>query len=98
MLIKKLQLLTDDLEGTEKFYTQVLGLSVAMKTEKMLTLSAGQTELGFYPSYQQQPRYHFAFNIPCNQIEQALAWIKGKVQLLDIEPNEPIADFRNCHP
>lgn len=95
MLIKKLQLLTDDLEGTEKFYTQVLGLSVAMKTEKMLMLSAGQTELGFHPSQQQHPRYHFAFNIPCNQIEQALAWIKDKVQLLDIEPNEPIANFRN---
>jgi catechol 2,3-dioxygenase-like lactoylglutathione lyase family enzyme len=95
MLIKKLQLLTDDLEGTEKFYTQVLGLSVIQKTDKQLTLLAGQTEVSFHPSHQQQPRYHFAFNIPCNQIEEALSWIKNKVQVLDIEPNEPIADFKN---
>jgi catechol 2,3-dioxygenase-like lactoylglutathione lyase family enzyme len=95
MLIKKLQLLTDDLEGTEKFYSQVLGVNVIQKNDKQLTLAAGQTELSFHLSHQQQPRYHFAFNIPCNQIEQALSWIEDKVKVLDIEPDEPIADFKN---
>lgn len=88
-------MLTDDLEGTEKFYSEVLGLNAIQKSDKELTLVAGQTTVSFHPCRQQQPRYHFAFNIPCNQIEQALSWLEGRVNVLDIEPNKPLADFKN---
>lgn len=97
MLIKKLQLLTDDLEGTAKFYHETLGLTVLQESEEKVSLAAGETILRFHCSQGQRPRYHFAFNIPCNKIEEALAWIGGKVPLLDIEPGEPIVDFKNWH-
>lgn len=95
MLIKKLQLLTDDLKGTAKFYHETLGLAILHGSGEEVSLSAGETTLSFHRSHGQNPQYHFAFNIPCNQTEEALAWMKGKVRVLDIEPGEPIADFKN---
>jgi catechol-2,3-dioxygenase len=95
MLIKKLQLLTDNLKGTAKFYHQVLGLNLLQVSEEELSFAAGGTILSFHRSYQQKPQYHFAFNIPCNKIEEALVWMTGKAPVLDIEPNKPIVDFKN---
>jgi len=97
MLIRELHLLSDDLEGTEKFYHQTLGLSLLHKTDDLLTFSAGQTTLSFHRSHDEKPQYHFAFNIPCNQIYEGLKWMQGKASLLEITPNEPIADFKNWH-
>ena len=97
MRIIRLQLLSDDLEGTEKFYHQTLGLSVIQKSSDHLVFSAGQTQLIFHRSNGVKPQYHFAFNIPCNQILDAKAWLQEKVNLLEVSPNEPIADFSNWH-
>lgn len=95
MLIKGLQLLSDDLEGTASFYHGTLGLDILHRTGEELRLAAGATVLSFVKSPDQKPQYHFAFNIPCNKIEEALEWMKGKVPLLDVEPGEPMADFIN---
>jgi catechol 2,3-dioxygenase-like lactoylglutathione lyase family enzyme len=95
MLIKSLQLLSDDLPGTAKFYGEVLGLKILSQSGEELRLAAGETVLSFHRSHQQKPQYHFAFNIPCNKTWEALQWLKGKTPLLDVEPGEPIADFKN---
>lgn len=95
MLIKKLQLLTDDLKGTAKFYHELLGLPILEESDQELSLAAGATVLGFHPSPQQKPQYHLAFTIPCNKIEEALAWVQGKASLLPVEPGKIIADFTN---
>jgi|SRR5215204_4658894 len=95
MLITKLHLLSDNLESTEEFYHQILGLNILQKSNDLLVLEVGQTVLSVHQSDLQKPQYHFAFNIPCNKIEEALAWIKGKATVLDVAPNEPIADFKN---
>jgi hypothetical protein len=39
-----------------------------------------------------EPYYHFAFNIPSNQFQEAKAWLKGKTTLL-LEDGEDEADF-----
>lgn len=95
MHIKGLQLLSDDLEGTAFFYHGLLGLPVLHQSGEELRLAAGETVVTFYPSQDQKPQYHFAFNIPCNKIEDAFEWMKGKAPILDVEPGEPIADFKN---
>ena len=95
MLIKKLQLLTDNLEETGKFYGQILDLPVLHKSDCFITFLTGESELSFHLSTGERPKYHFAFNIPCNQIEQALAWMEGKATLLPIEGKGPIVDFSN---
>lgn len=39
-----------------------------------------------------EPYYHFAFNIPANQFQEAKEWLKGKTTLL-LEDGEDEADF-----
>lgn len=95
MQIKSLQLLSDDLQGTAKFYREVLGLRLLHQSEEELRLAAGETVLSFLKSYGQKPQYHFAFNIPCNKAREALQWMTGKASVLDIEPGQPIANFKN---
>lgn len=95
MHIRGLQLLSDDLEGTASFYHGLLGLPVLHQSGEELRLEAGETVLTFFPSQDQKPQYHFAFTIPSNKTEEALAWMKGKASLLEVEPGELIADFRN---
>ncbi|HEY1113540.1 MAG TPA: hypothetical protein VGE66_08255 [Chitinophagaceae bacterium] len=95
MRIKGLQLLSDDLEGTASFYFGVLGLAILHQSDEELQLAAGETVLSFHRSQGQKPQYHFAFNIPCNKIEEALAWMQGKAPILEMEPGQAIADFSN---
>ena len=95
MHIKGLQLLSDDLEGTASFYHGLLGLPILHQSGEVLRLQAGETVLTFSRSQDQRPQYHFAFNIPCNKTGEALAWMKGKATILDVEPGKPIADFKN---
>lgn len=95
MLIKALHLLSDDLEATSAFYHGALGLPVLHQSADELSVAAGETVLSFHRSHAQKPQYHFAFNIPCNKVDEAAAWMKGKAALLDVEPGEPVADFSN---
>lgn len=87
--------MSDDLEGTASFYHGVLGLAILLQSEGELQLAAGETVLSFHRSRGQKPQYHFAFNIPCNKIREALGWMQGKAPILEIEPGQPIADFSN---
>lgn len=95
MLIKSLQLLSDDLPATARFYHGALGLRLLHQSAAELRLAAGETVLSFHKSGGEKPQYHFAFNIPCNKTREALQWMRGKAPVLDIEPGEPLADFKN---
>ena len=97
MQIKELNLLTDDLAATTGFYEKLLGLTVIDQTNKTVAFQAGQTKLIFSASINQQPAYHFAFNIPCNQVREAYDWAAQKLDVLDLEPGNKIADFTNWH-
>lgn len=95
MEILEIVLLSDRLKKTELFYKEKLGLTVLDKTRSSISFSVGRSVLTFLKSKNQNPEYHFAFNIPCNQINEAVTWASLRVDLLNAEKNEVIADFVN---
>lgn len=95
MRLLEITLLTNDLPGTERFYSRTLGFPVLEKTTEHISFAAGYSTLTFHFSEQPQPQYHFAFNIPHNQLDEAIAWSVGKFELIPVEEAQPIADFSN---
>jgi catechol 2,3-dioxygenase-like lactoylglutathione lyase family enzyme len=82
MNIRRLELLTSDLQAQNDFYLKVLELPVTL-TSSRLEVKAGKTDLVFL----QAPAdfagaYHFAFNIPENQFQAAKKWISERIPLL----------------
>ena len=71
----------------EEFYAERLGLEGGV--------TIGETRLTF-ESGQGEPFYHFAWLVPGNRFDAALAWISERTQLLpDPETGEVIFDFAN---
>ena len=82
MLIKRLELLTDDLLAQKEFYSNVLELPVHFEDDSLL-VKAGKTDIIFTqapPDWTGQ--YHFCFNIPENQFLQAKVWLSKRIPLL----------------
>ncbi len=93
MTFYRLELFTDKLEDQKIFYTQLLGFSLIRENNRSFTIQAGTTELTFL--YTPKPTiYHFAFNIPPNQMYQALAWLKELVNIITFEAKD-VQDFPN---
>ena len=95
MEILSVELLTKDLQGTEAFYAQQLGFEIVDRQATAVTFKAGLTLLTFILGDEAEPVYHFAFNIPCNQLEQAYQWIEERAAIMDVTPDNKIADFVN---
>lgn len=95
MLIKDIRILTSDLTATTTFYANVLGLPVVEQTAAHLILQAGSSTITFLPVSGQQPVYHFAFNIPQDQLQDAISWAADKLSLLPVTAGDPIANFSN---
>ncbi|MEI7585336.1 hypothetical protein [Runella sp.] len=93
MDILEIQLLTDNLEETEHFYSNLVGLPTKQKDATSISFMAGQSTLTFLQSTELNPTYHFAFNIPKNQIESATAWVAERFELILGPDNETIANF-----
>jgi len=85
MNIKYLELPTKDLQAQRDFYSNILELPVKFSATN-LEVKAGKTELVFT---QAQPdfdgAYHFAFNVPENQLPAAREWITRYISLLHDE-------------
>jgi catechol 2,3-dioxygenase-like lactoylglutathione lyase family enzyme len=93
MKINELEILTTDLSGQQYFYGEVLQLPVSMGgSGNTIEVQAGLTRLVFR---QAPPKwagvYHFAFNIPENQYEEARDWLTRRVAL--IADNEGRTEF-----
>lgn len=93
MDILEIELLTDNLEETEHFYANLIGLSTKQKDPTSISFMAGQSMLTFIQSTELNPTYHFAFNIPKNQIQSAADWVAEKFKIILDPDNETIADF-----
>ncbi|WP_118973116.1 VOC family protein [Taibaiella koreensis] len=93
MHILRLQLLTNDIAATERFYREVPGLKVLDRSDEEITFEAGSTRLVFRHSAIPHPVYHFAFTIPANKLQEALAQMAGKTSILSLPDGNPIADF-----
>ena len=95
MKILELELLTDNINETESFYNDVIGLQTLSKTNSSISFSSGSTKLTFRSSENLDPIYHFAFDIPNNKLQEAFEFIEKKTEILPVIPPDKIADFYN---
>jgi catechol-2,3-dioxygenase len=95
MNILEIQLQSADILYTRKFYEETLGMRILDADGSSLKIAAGFSLLIFNKTENKKPYYHFAFNIPANQFEEAHAWASQRVQLLPVTPGNTIADFKN---
>lgn len=95
MKIVEIQLQTQNIADTEIFYRSVLATLPDVKTDTELHYTFGHSRLVFFETATESPKYHIAFNIPCNQIQNAKAWMEAKVNLLPLSPGEVLTDFIN---
>ena len=93
MEIKLLTLQTNHLEMMKEFYTLNLGFSIINESPNGFQIQVGTSILEFTnENVAGEPYYHFAFNIPANQFQEAKEWLKGKTTLL-LEDGEDEAYF-----
>lgn len=95
MTILELELLSDDINETETFYNNSIGLKTISKDYSSISFAAGATKLTFRTSRNLEPEYHFAFDIPNNKLVEAFKWIEKKTEILEVIPPDKIADFYN---
>ena len=95
MNITYLELITKDLQKQYDFYANILGLPVN-RLSAGLEVQAGTATLVFT---QAEPdfdgAYHFAFNIPENQLAAAIQWSSGRFPLLHNDTGKEIFDSKS---
>ncbi|MBK5209464.1 MAG: VOC family protein [Flavobacteriaceae bacterium] len=91
MKIEELILFTNNLEQQVDFYATVLEFQIINSTPESCSFKIGQSTLVFQYKKDTVP-YHFAFNIPSNKEDEALKWLKERVEILPFDENE-IIDF-----
>lgn len=95
MFIKEIKLLTHDLAATKNFYNQILELPIAFEENTFISFQAGLSLLTFQETKEKKPVYHFAFNIPCNKIQEAVYWVELKSEIIKAYGENKIVDFKN---
>ena len=69
-------------EVTKQFYKTTLNFPLTSEEHNSFTIKVGKTTITFTKApVEEKPFYHFAFDVPSNQFEEAKAWTKGKVEL-----------------
>ncbi len=98
MHLKEIKLYTAHLHELFYFYHDVLGMNCIL-TGNELQICTRDSLLKFEKRVSNDdPYYHFAFNIPSNKNEEAYTWLKERVKLLWIEDYKSfIADFSGWH-
>lgn len=91
MKIKELTLYTTQIEAQMKFYAETLGLEILQSDEKEVAFKIGNSILRFLKKSNSKP-HHFAFNIPSNKVNEALKWLKERVEIQK-DGNAEIVDF-----
>ncbi|MDI9310345.1 MAG: VOC family protein [Limnohabitans sp.] len=95
MKILELSLLTNDIKSTVEFYTSILNFEVLEMSEVKVVFRVGESKLRFELSAQSiKPKYHFAFNIPYNQIDEARKWLSDRIKLIETEDGQ-VTHFEN---
>jgi catechol 2,3-dioxygenase-like lactoylglutathione lyase family enzyme len=96
MNILEVELQSDNLSETEKFYKNVLGLSPIQKEgNDLLFFKIGGTELIFKKSVNEKPVYHFAIDVPNNRFFDCHNFIAKTTKVIEVEPGNEIANFAN---
>lgn len=83
----------------QRFYARTLGLPVLGSSPDGFAVRAGATTLAFRSAPRTAaapdggPSYHFAFNIPSDQIESACRWLHARVPVLRGDDRREIVRF-----
>ena len=95
MKIQELTLKTNKLSETKEFYGKIIGFEIINETGTSISFAIGTSILIFeLLEGNENPKYHFAFNIPLNKIDDAINWILERTSLISTE-NSYITDFEN---
>lgn len=95
MNINKVILKTNRLEEMKVFYTNILELPLESVSNESFEIKFGLTIVEFTnKNVTYEAFYHFAFDIPVNQFQDAKEWVKQKAPLL-IEEGEDEVYFTN---
>ena len=95
MKIDQIQIKTNDIQKTKAFYQNILGLFILENDQNSIMFQAGTSILKFVEDTDFNSIYHFAFNIPENQLEEAIQWCKDKVDLIVLEDKSVVTHFKN---
>lgn len=93
MILEELRLYTSNPKEQWDFYTRALGMEGRQNDDSSFILQAGATRL-IFEERKGNSYYHFAFNIPPYQYEQALEWLKERVPILS-DGDTGLIDFSN---
>ena len=91
MQIKELKIYSTKIKDQADFYSEVLGLNVIKRSHENIFLKIGKSILNIEFRPKTTP-YHFAINIPANKENEALEWLKSKIEILT-DANNEIQDF-----
>lgn len=91
MYINELFIFTTNLLVQRDFYCKTLGLEVMWETNTGFTLKMGRSLLHMEYALHSTP-YHYAINIPANQVPEALQWLQQRVEILK-DGNKEVQDF-----
>ena len=91
MKIRQLSICAENIEKQRHFYEKILDLKAATANDSAVAFHLRNSILKLIKCPEFKP-YHFAFTIPANKIEEALAWLKERVEILTDDPRE-IVDF-----
>lgn len=97
MKIKKLTITTANLKGQTDFYANTLQFRIIKQGLGFTEFQTGESILRFEAADSSIP-YHFAFNIPSFQEQEALDWLESRVDILPYESDRIIPfDNWNAH-
>lgn len=87
---------TADLERAQQFWTHTMGLEVLSSGPNCVTLAAGETHWTLTQASTPPAIAHFAFNVPENLFDEAVAWLSARTSLLtNAAGDERLFDFTN---
>ncbi|MBK8196210.1 MAG: hypothetical protein IPK76_24565 [Lewinellaceae bacterium] len=96
MKIHSIKLETASLDKVADFYHTSLGLEVIRAESGVVHIRIGSSWLVFKENPGLKGIYHFAINIPCNQIREGMAWLERcGIELIANEKGETQIDFPN---
>ncbi|WP_138752555.1 VOC family protein [Paenibacillus sinopodophylli] len=89
MRIHSIKLLTKQLKQLHRFYTDVFGLTLKENSSETFAVKVGHSDLIFELAdhAEENPFYHFAFDIPENKIDEAIVWLDSVGVTLNILPD-----------
>jgi catechol-2,3-dioxygenase len=92
MHFKSLELFTTDVSSMVHFYRDVLACPV-IEQANGFSHQAGTTTVQWRQDNAATHHYHIAFTIPWNKVAEAIEWTAAKTPLLEVAPNQYLADF-----